>query len=353
MSGFGAAHDSVTLDTRANELSMVHTSNSDALSLFSCQQNLLGSLQTGHSSGVRKQSNAESDPTDLSEIAVLIAHSDPVISAGLAALLRKSGKFKVLCYRWKRATVERTRDPVDSADVVIADYDSGIRLTVTASELNRRVVILTDSDGEAKICRAFAQGVRGYLLLGCSLEDLMAGIRSVHEGGVAVTPRVASRIAESLNQATLTARELSVLRQMTLGQSNRRIAQEFGLAEGTVKTHVKSILSKLNAGNRGEAVAITRRRGILPDEVEWQAPGGTRGLPRLAQRNEGPTPRNGAACSHFLVAAADRTETARADPRVGSAQPRPMWESLQTGTSTSSQVGTPSQTDESSSDHVV
>jgi DNA-binding CsgD family transcriptional regulator len=84
---------------------------------------------------------------------------------------------------------------------------------------------------------------------------------------------VASRIAESLNQETLTAREQSVLRQMTLGQSNKRIAQELGLAVGTVKVHVKSILSKLNAGNRGEAVAIARRRGILPDEIEWQAPG--------------------------------------------------------------------------------
>lgn len=261
----------------------------------SCQQNLRGGLRTGSSTGMRKQSNAESDPTDSSEIAVLIAHSDPVISAGLVALLRKSGKFKVLCYRRKRPTLDPTRAPVDSADVVIADYDSGIRLTVTASELNSRVVILADSDSEAKICRAFAQGVRGYLLFGCSFEDLVAGIRSVHEGGVAVTPRVAGRIAESLNRETLTAREQSVLRLMTLGQSNKRIAHEFGLAEGTVKTHVKSILGKLNAGNRGEAVAIARRRGILPDEIERQAPDCTRGLPRLAQRNEDPRQRNGAA----------------------------------------------------------
>jgi DNA-binding NarL/FixJ family response regulator len=223
--------------------------------------------------GVRKQNTAESDPTDLSEIAVLIAHSDPVISAGLVALLRESGKFKVLCYRRRQATSEPTRDPVHSAAVVIADYDSGIRLAVTAAEFNSRVVILTDSDSEAKICRAFARGVRGYLLLGCTLEDIVAGIRCVHEGGVAVAPRVASRIAESLNQETLTAREQSVLRQMTLGQSNKRIAQEFGLAVATVKVHVKSILRKLNAGNRGEAVAIARRRGILPDEIECQAPG--------------------------------------------------------------------------------
>jgi DNA-binding NarL/FixJ family response regulator len=138
----------------------------------------------------------------------------------------------------------------------------------SASESYGRVVILTDSDSQAKICRAFALGARGYLLLGCSLEDLVTGIRSVHAGGVAVTPQVARRIAESLNQQTMTTREQSVLRQIALGQSNKRIAHQFGLAEGTVKSHVKSILRKLSAGSRGEAVANARRRGILPEEIE-------------------------------------------------------------------------------------
>jgi DNA-binding NarL/FixJ family response regulator len=151
---------------------------------------------------------------------------------------------------------------------VIADYDSGIRLTDGAPASNAHVVILTHSDSQAKICHALAQGVRGYLLLGCSLQDLAAGIRSVHQGGVAVTPRVASRIAESMNQETLTARQQIVLRLMTLGWSNKRIARELRLAVGTVKTHVKSILAKLGAGNRSEAAAIARQRGILPDDVD-------------------------------------------------------------------------------------
>jgi DNA-binding NarL/FixJ family response regulator len=243
--------------------------------------------------------NSASEPTDSSEIAVLVAHSDPVISAGLVVLLRKSRKFKVFRSHARRSTSHQAGDLAHSADVVIADYESGIRLTAHAGESGGRVVILTHSDSQARICHALAQGVRGYLLLGCTLRDLMAGIRSVHEGGLAVTPRVASRLAESLSQEMLTAREQSVLRQMTLGWSNKRIAGELGVALGTVKSHAKAIFAKLAARNRGEAVAIARRRGILADEIEWQEPCCARGLPRLAPGNEDLAPRNGGAVQPF------------------------------------------------------
>ena len=152
------------------------------------------------------------------------------------------------------------------ADVVIADYDSGLRLSEAAGEARRRVVILTHSDAEVQICRALQGGARGYLLLGCSAEELLDGIRCVREGGVALAPRVASRVAESMKQRPLSAREQGVLRQMMLGQSNKRIAYKFALAEGTVKTHVKSILAKLNAKNRTEAIAIAQRRGLVTHE---------------------------------------------------------------------------------------
>jgi DNA-binding NarL/FixJ family response regulator len=64
----------------------------------------------------------------------------------------------------------------------------------------------------------------------------------------------------------LTAREETILGEMMLGMSNKAIARELALAVGTVKTHVKSILAKLNAGSRTEAVSIAQRRGILRQE---------------------------------------------------------------------------------------
>jgi DNA-binding NarL/FixJ family response regulator len=258
------------------------------------QQNLPGGSQAEGGYGVRRGDTSQGQPIGKVEIAVRIAHSDPVITAGLAVLLRKRRGFKVLRADAKRSTLHRAGGRVDSADVVIADCDSGVWLTAGAAELNGRVIILSHDDSPAKICHALAQGVRGYLLLGCSVQDLVAGIRSVHEGGVAVTPRVASRIAESMHQETLTTREQSVLQRMALGLRNKRIASELGLAEGTIKTHVKSILDKLNASNRSEAIAIARRRGILRDELEWQERPCARGLSRPAKNNVGATPRNAA-----------------------------------------------------------
>jgi len=79
---------------------------------------------------------------------------------------------------------------------------------------------------------------------------------------------VARRIAENMTQQALTAREETVLRQLMLGLSNKRIAVQFTLTEGTVKAHVKSILAKLNAASRTEAIAIAHRRGLLPYESE-------------------------------------------------------------------------------------
>jgi DNA-binding NarL/FixJ family response regulator len=191
-------------------------------------------------------------------IRVLIAHCDPLISAGLTATLSRLRDFE--------ATTAAARQP--AADVVIADYDSGLQLIASGGAPGRRVMILTHSDSEAKICHALEQGARGYLLLGCSLQDLVDGLRSVYMGGIALGPLVASRIADRMKQQALTPREADILRYLMLGLSNKAIASKLTLAVGTVKTHVKSVLEKLDATSRTQAVSIAQRRGILRDEDE-------------------------------------------------------------------------------------
>jgi DNA-binding NarL/FixJ family response regulator len=191
-------------------------------------------------------------------IRVLIAHGDPLISAGLAATLSRLRDFET--------ATGGARPPV--ADVVIADYESGLSLIASVGASGRRVMILTHSDSEAKICHALEQGARGYLLFGCSLQELVDGLRSVYMGGIALGPLVASRIADRMKQQALTPREADILRYMMLGMSNKAIASKLTLAVGTVKTHVKSVLGKLDASSRTQAVSIAQRRGILRDEVE-------------------------------------------------------------------------------------
>src|SRR5262249_17874221 len=109
---------------------------------------------------------------------------------------------------------------------------------------------------------------RGYMLMGCSLQDLSDGLRSIYMGGIALGPLVASRIADRMKQQALTRREGDILRYMMLGMSNKAIASKLTLAVGTVKTHVKSVLEKLDASSRTQAVSIAQRRGILSDESE-------------------------------------------------------------------------------------
>ena len=205
-------------------------------------------------------------------IKVLIAHSDPLIAAGLESALGRMRDFEM--------SVGGQRLP--AADVVIAEYESGLRLIAAAGALSRRVMILTHSDSEAKICHALEQGARGYLLFGCSLQDLAAGLRSIYLGGIALGPLVASRIADRMKQQALTRREGDILRHMMLGMSNKAIASKLTLAVGTVKTHVKSVLEKLDASSRTQAVSIAQRRGILREDEEG-AVRSLRSLPQLAR----------------------------------------------------------------------
>jgi DNA-binding NarL/FixJ family response regulator len=202
------------------------------------------------------------------EIKVLIAHSDPLISAGLDVTLGQRRDFKVAVCNPELTVSHSTASHFSSPDVVVADYDSGLRLIALKDAWTDRVMILTPSDSEAKICQALELGVRGYLLLGCRLEDLMQGIRSMHKGGVAWDPLVASRVADRMKQEALTRREEDILAEIMLGLSNKAIASKLTVAVGTVKTHVKSILGKLDAASRTEAIAIAQRRGILGEKRE-------------------------------------------------------------------------------------
>jgi DNA-binding NarL/FixJ family response regulator len=194
----------------------------------------------------------------LERIRVLVAHSDPIIAAGLEATITRLRDCELIGGPRREAV----------PDVVIADYVAGLRLIASGGPLGRRVMILTHSDSEAKICHALEQGARGYMLMGCSLQDLIDGLRSVYRGGIALGPVAATRIADRMKQQALTRREGEILRHLMLGMSNKAIASKLALAVGTVKTHVKSVLEKLDASSRTQAVSIAQRRGILSDEAE-------------------------------------------------------------------------------------
>jgi len=151
---------------------------------------------------------------------------------------------------------------VDAADVTIASYDVAISLAYRVA-VPRRILIVASSELEHQIHTVFAFGLGGYFALGGGTGELVDLVNKVARGEMALSISAAAHLARSLSARALTSRELSVLSLMARGLSNKGIAKQFHLTEGTVKSHVKSITAKLGARGRTEAASIAFRRGLI------------------------------------------------------------------------------------------
>jgi DNA-binding NarL/FixJ family response regulator len=134
------------------------------------------------------------------------------------------------------------------------------------------VIIYTSHDEEERIIEAAELGVDGYLLKGCPKEEIISAIHSVHDGGTALESSVAAKLMRHMNRRSsrrekpailFSKREKQVLELLAAGKTNRDIGTTLFISESTVKFHVHAILSKLDAGNRTEAVSIAAQQGII------------------------------------------------------------------------------------------
>jgi two-component system NarL family response regulator len=126
-----------------------------------------------------------------------------------------------------------------------------------------RVIVLTTYGGDVLVTTAIRSGARGFLLKGMLRKDLRDTIRAVHAGKRVLPPELAMELAEHAGQNSLTAREVAVLKAAARGNSNREIAVQLHVSEDTVKAHMKSIFTKLDARDRTHAVMVALKRGIL------------------------------------------------------------------------------------------
>jgi DNA-binding NarL/FixJ family response regulator len=126
-----------------------------------------------------------------------------------------------------------------------------------------RCVVLTTYAGDVQATRALKAGAKGYLLKSMLRKDLVDTIRIVHSGKSRIPAEIASELASHLTSDALSAREIEVLRMVADGSSNKMIADRLKLSEDTVKGHMRSILSKLNANDRTHAVTIAVKRGFI------------------------------------------------------------------------------------------
>jgi DNA-binding NarL/FixJ family response regulator len=125
------------------------------------------------------------------------------------------------------------------------------------------IIAMTTYKGDDDIYRALAAGARGYILKDLMHKDLVYAIRRTHNGARWIAPEAAAQLAENSPRIPLTSRELEVLKLVAGGNRNKEIAGALGVAEDTVKFHVKSILGKLGVNDRTHAVTVAIKRGIL------------------------------------------------------------------------------------------
>jgi DNA-binding NarL/FixJ family response regulator len=128
---------------------------------------------------------------------------------------------------------------------------------------NARIVVLTTYAGDVQVSRALKAGARAYLLKGSLRKELLETIRAVHAGQERVSSELAAELAEHVTDDALTPREVQVLQLVAVRNANKEIAAQLSLSEETVKSHIASVLAKLEANSRTHAVTIGLKRGII------------------------------------------------------------------------------------------
>ncbi|MDM0117484.1 response regulator transcription factor [Variovorax sp. J22R133] len=195
---------------------------------------------------------------------ILIAHPDPIVSAGLVAALSQNGTFEVYVHG-----VDNLGADGPLVDAVVSDYAGALRLTHTNERKAwgvrgaARILALTSNDREADIRCAIELGVQGYLLVGGPLSELIDAVASVARGVRFFSAAVAQRLADSLTREALTTREVDVLQLVVTGQPNKAIARSLRIELATVKSHMSAIMRKLGASSRTDAARIAAARGLL------------------------------------------------------------------------------------------
>ncbi|SDR20670.1 two component transcriptional regulator, LuxR family [Rhizobiales bacterium GAS113] len=203
-------------------------------------------------------------------ITILLADDHPVVRDGLAAMLATEPDFHVVGMAATGAEAMRRVTEL-KPDIVLLDLEmpsgNGVEVIehLRAEASPTKVIVFTAFDQDEQIMAAIRAGAQGYLLKGAPRQELFRAIRTVEAGGSLLEPAITTKLLRRIRDdgELLTAREREVLALLVPGHPNKVIARELSVSERTVKFHVGSILAKLGCGNRTQAVAAARQRGLI------------------------------------------------------------------------------------------
>ena len=162
------------------------------------------------------------------------------------------------------AAFAKIKPDVTLMDGILPDMH-GVEVTRRILELHpaARIILVSINETAEDVHRALEAGACGYMPKSCEKDAIVRAIRAVAAGERYLPPHLARKLADRNLHATLSAREVEVLRLIARGKANKEIADELSLSIPTVKTHITHILTKLNAPDRTRAVTIAMERGLL------------------------------------------------------------------------------------------
>ena len=213
--------------------------------------------------------------SDNHAIKVLIVDDHTIVRRGIRALLAETNDIQVIGEADNGLeAIEHSRQlkpDVVLMDIVMPNMD-GIEATrqITAKQPEVRVLVLTSFVGDDKVFPAIKAGALGYLLKDSDPAELVRSIHKVCKGELSLPPAIARKIMKEIREdpaakpttEPLTGREVQVLRLLAEGFSNEEIANQLGISEVTVRTHISHLLAKLHLANRVKATLYALREGI-------------------------------------------------------------------------------------------
>lgn len=200
-------------------------------------------------------------------IRILLAEDHEIIRDGVCAIVNRQSDITVVAEAEngeQAVQMYREKQP----DLVVMDLRmptmEGVEaiLQIRSEFPEAKIIILSTYDTDEDIYRGLQAGAKGYLLKDTTSYELTTAIRTVYQGKKYIPQQLAIKLAERITNSELTSREMEVLKLLTKGKSNQEIGLILKITEGTVKFHVKNILSKLDVSDRTQAVITALKRGL-------------------------------------------------------------------------------------------